>query len=159
MSPDKQSKKTINFIEKFISEPDKNLIVFYNKSDKKESIGQEYLWEKRLKNLKKFPFLKISCKDKINKGKRYIDILNFIYKNLLKQKKVGLLYSPFTESRHRECLKKAKNHLTFALNNINYLEIAAEEVRLSRIEFEKIIGNIDNEEQLDFIFSKFCIGK
>ena len=87
LSPDKQSKKTINFIEKFISEPDKNLIVFYNKSDKKESIGQEYLWEKRLKNLKKFPFLKISCKDKINKGKRYIDILNFIYKNLLKQKK------------------------------------------------------------------------
>ena len=69
------------------------------------------------------------------------------------------MYSPFTESRHRECLKKAKNHLIFALNNIDYLEIAAEEVRLSRVEFEKIVGNIDNEEQLDFIFSKFCIGK
>ena len=159
LSPDKQSQKTIKFIEKFISEPDKNLIVFYNKSDKKESIKQQYLWEKRLKDLKKFPFLKISCKEKINKGKIYKDILNFIYKNLLKQKKAGFLYSPFTESRHRDCLKKAKNHLTFALNNINYLEIAAEEVRLSRVEFEKIIGNIDNEEQLDFIFSKFCIGK
>ena len=51
--------------------------------------------------------------------------------------------------------EKSKNHLIFALNNIDYLEIAAEEVRLSRVEFEKIVGNIDNEEQLDFIFSKF----
>ncbi len=159
LSPDKQSQKTIKFIEKFIKNTDKNLIVFYNKSDKKESMKQQDLWEKRLKDLKKFPFLKISCKEKVNKGKTYKDILNFTYKNLLKKKKIGFLYSPFTESRHRECLKKAKNHLIFALNNIDYLEIAAEEVRLSRVEFEKIVGNIDNEEQLDFIFSKFCIGK
>ena len=105
---DKQSQKTIKFIEKFIKNTDKNLIVFYNKSDKKESIKQQDLWEMRLKDLKKFPFLKISCKEKANKGKKYKDILNFIYKNLLKKKKIGFLYSPFTESRHRECLKKAK---------------------------------------------------
>ena len=35
LSPDKQSQKTIKFIEKFIKNTDKNLIVFYNKSDKK----------------------------------------------------------------------------------------------------------------------------
>ena len=56
LSPDKQSQKTIKFIEKFIKNTDKNLIVFYNKSDKKESIKQQDLWEMRLKDLKKFPF-------------------------------------------------------------------------------------------------------
>ena len=70
LSPDKQSQKTIKFIEKFIKNTDKNLIVFYNKSDKKESIKQQDLWEMRLKDLKKFPFLKISCKEKANKGKK-----------------------------------------------------------------------------------------
>ena len=102
LSPDKQSQTTIKFIDNFIRNTDKNLIVFYNKSDKKASIKQQTLWERRLGDLKKFPFLKISCKEKVNKGKIYKEILNFIYRNLLKQKEINLLYSPFTESRHRE---------------------------------------------------------
>ena len=159
LSPDKQTDESLRLISQIIKDSKKKIVVFYNKSDKKEGMKQKNLWTKKLPNLKKIPYLEISCKKEIQNKEKYQNILDFIYINLLKKKTDRITYNPFTEIRHQECLKKSKNHLIYALENIDSLEIVAEEVRQSKIEFEKIIGNIDNEEQLDFIFKTFCIGK
>lgn len=159
LSPDKQTDESHRLIANIINDSEKKIVVFYNKSDKKDGIKQKNIWQKKLPSLKTIPYLEISCKKESQNKEKYQNILDFIYTNLLKKKTDRLIYNPFTEIRHQECLKKSRNHLVCALNDIDSLEIVAEEVRQSKMEFEKIIGNIDNEEQLDFIFKTFCIGK
>lgn len=62
--------------------------------------------------------------------------------------------------RHLDHLSQAVKHLEQSINNRNYgLDIVAEDLRLSSVALGKIIGNVDVEQLLDIIFSKFCIGK
>lgn len=65
--------------------------------------------------------------------------------------------------RHIECLKKAYNHLEKAYMNIqenfDFLEIFAEELRLTQNNLNYITGEFTNEDLLGKIFSDFCIGK
>ena len=159
LSPDKQNESSINSLTKIIEKSNNDIIVFFNKSEKPNSCKEEKIWKKKVKGLKKLPSLRISCKAQKGNKTMYTRVLDFIYRNLLKKLSNDILDSPFTELRQIECLKKSNNHLICGLEKIDHLEILAEEIRLSRQEFEKIIGNIDDEEKLDYIFKKFCIGK
>jgi tRNA modification GTPase len=67
--------------------------------------------------------------------------------------------TPFiTRSRYRDHLKLAISYLQDYLNNQDIV-LAAEDLRMSAREIEKISGKIDFEQILDKIFSSFCIGK
>jgi len=62
--------------------------------------------------------------------------------------------------RHISELKKAAAHLKQAiLDESGGLEIRAEELRQASDHLGRIIGEVDVEDLLDVIFSKFCIGK
>ena len=52
-----------------------------------------------------------------------------------------------------------KKHLILATENLNDIDIVAEEIRLSLLELENIIGKVEIEKKFDFIFENFCIGK
>ncbi len=67
-----------------------------------------------------------------------------------------------TSSRHRDALQKADKHVQAALNGLemgltgDFLSV---DLRASLNELGAITGEITNEDILDSIFSRFCIGK
>ena len=61
--------------------------------------------------------------------------------------------------RQIEHLKKCLRFLKSGYNLYQKPDLCAEEIRLALREVESIKGNIDKEEKLGLIFSKFCIGK
>jgi len=64
--------------------------------------------------------------------------------------------------RHYDCLTKAKENLTRALEALSENisgEFLASDLRASEISLAEIIGEVTPEEILINIFSKFCIGK
>ena len=64
-----------------------------------------------------------------------------------------------TRLRHQELLAEAGDRLRSALGHEEYLELAAEDVRLAARALDRITGRIDPEQVLGRIFSTFCIGK
>jgi tRNA modification GTPase len=67
-----------------------------------------------------------------------------------------------TSIRHFDCLTKAKENLTNALEALSKSvsgEFLASDLRASEISLAEIIGEVTPEEILINIFSKFCIGK
>ncbi len=67
-----------------------------------------------------------------------------------------------TSSRHRDALSKTKEHVNAALQSLangvtgDFLAI---DLRSALHELGTITGEITNEDVLDSIFSRFCIGK
>lgn len=63
--------------------------------------------------------------------------------------------------RHVDALTRAKNHLIDAINAINdySLDIVTIDINLAYSALGEITGNTTNEEILNAIFSKFCLGK
>ncbi|MEZ4753912.1 MAG: tRNA uridine-5-carboxymethylaminomethyl(34) synthesis GTPase MnmE [Bdellovibrionota bacterium] len=67
-----------------------------------------------------------------------------------------------TNARHKSCLLKAQKSLTKAQEAIAQnlpTEIISAELQLALSSLEEIIGKTYNDDILDRIFSKFCIGK
>lgn len=67
-----------------------------------------------------------------------------------------------TSSRHRDALLKTKNHMNAALKAISKGvtgDFLAIDLRSALHELGTITGEITNEDVLDSIFSRFCIGK
>lgn len=63
-----------------------------------------------------------------------------------------------TRERHREHLTECYNALSY-FNLTNYIELAAEDLRLASFHLGMITGFINPESVLDRVFSNFCIGK
>ncbi|MEW5820215.1 MAG: tRNA uridine-5-carboxymethylaminomethyl(34) synthesis GTPase MnmE [Cyanobacteriota bacterium] len=64
--------------------------------------------------------------------------------------------------RHKECLKKAKEYLSLAIEASNKNEmqdLISIDIKSSLISLNEILGEAVTEEILDYIFSQFCIGK
>jgi tRNA modification GTPase len=65
--------------------------------------------------------------------------------------------------RHIEALLEAESHITTALklllNEAQFIELAAEEMRLAQEALAKITGQFLPDDLLGEIFSTFCIGK
>ena len=67
-----------------------------------------------------------------------------------------------TNARHVESLKRllyALNDVDMGLQNEVTGDLLALDIRQALHYLGTITGQITNEDQLDFIFSKFCIGK
>ena len=135
----------------------KKFLVIYNKSDLCKQTKE--LWQKEIPELKKPPFITISCVNPGSDNNMYGKLLKFLEKNILEDHTEMLENGGFIEKRHFEHLKKMKKHLVLATENLNDIDIVAEEIRLSLLELENIIGKVEIEKKFDFIFENFCIGK
>jgi tRNA modification GTPase len=61
--------------------------------------------------------------------------------------------------RHLLALNDAERRLTLAAGQLQHLELAAEELRLSQDALAAITGEFSADDLLGAIFSRFCIGK
>ena len=121
----------------------KKRIIIFNKSDKNKKVDF------------KGEHLLISAKDKTN-----IDLLKEkIYE--IATKEINFDKEVLINTRHIEILKECKNILEEVLNVID--EVSLDCVSLDITNFwnklGEITGNTANEEIIDRIFSKFCLGK
>ena len=64
-----------------------------------------------------------------------------------------------TSAVHYEALASAARELGLARGNINRLEISAEHLRRALTHLKELIGEVNAEDILDIVFSKFCVGK
>ena len=67
-----------------------------------------------------------------------------------------------TNARHYEALQKVSDSLTDIKNGLDEKisgDLIALDIRTCLYYLGEITGQITNEDQLDYIFSKFCIGK
>ncbi|TAE73324.1 MAG: tRNA uridine-5-carboxymethylaminomethyl(34) synthesis GTPase MnmE [Bacteroidetes bacterium] len=65
-------------------------------------------------------------------------------------------------TRHHQCLLEAADALQVVQNAINHrfaTEMIASDLRQAIFHLGSIVGEVTNNDLLDFIFSKFCIGK
>jgi tRNA modification GTPase len=67
-----------------------------------------------------------------------------------------------TNARHLHLLQKIAQHLRHIMERLHQKlpgDLLAVDIRSILQNLGEITGEITNDDQLDFIFSKFCIGK
>ena len=82
--------------------------------------------------------------------------------NLFDNKTVNSTETIVTNARHAESLRKALtalNKVTEGLNNKVPGDLLALDIRYALDELGSITGEVTNEDLLDSIFTRFCIGK
>jgi tRNA modification GTPase len=97
--------------------------------------------------------IKISVKNAINLDSVVKYLGEYVKKNVTSYADQAL-----SQERHRTELKKT----VACLDEVDFkqpLEIVAEKIRLAAFALGQITGQINTEEILDHIFSKFCVGK
>jgi tRNA modification GTPase len=97
--------------------------------------------------------IEISIKNDVNLDKVVEYLEKIVEKNV-----VPYADSNLTQERYRIELSKVVSYLA-EVNFEEDMEIVAEKIRQSAFSLGKITGQINTEEILDRIFSKFCIGK
>ena len=65
----------------------------------------------------------------------------------------------FSELRQFECLKSILKNLECAKLKFDSLEILAKYLRDALADIDELYGKHDDEDKLEIIFNKFCIGK
>ena len=120
-------------------------VVVFNKKD----IAKE-------RNLEGWDIVNISAKNEENIN----NLLQKIYEKTIKTK-IDLSKVVLTNLRHVNILKNAEQIIKRVLKNIDTLtlDIVAFEVKRVWNELGKITGESENEEIINEIFSKFCLGK
>jgi tRNA modification GTPase len=110
---------------------------------------------KTLKDQPGFVFISAKLKDNLDKlKKRLIDLLDL--------GKVRVGDTIVTNARHYESLFKSQTALREVIDGMEKQasgELLAEDIRQSIYYLGEITGEITNEDLLENIFSKFCIGK
>ena len=135
------------FIERYVNE-DQNVIVVVNKSDRKQFPNSF---------LANFKPIFIAAKEKSN----IQELLNKI-SSTIEMKGVGEENVIVSNARHVEALSKAQSSLETVINSIQTGitgDFIAMDIRQASYHLGSITGQISNEDLLDNIFSKFCIGK
>ena len=75
------------------------------------------------------------------------------------------LFSPsqsagLTRARHRDCVMRAKDSLSRALDNLGVApELSGDDIRRALHAIKELAGETDIERVFDRIFSRFCVGK
>ena len=160
LSPDCLNAKNIKELNKLVDDlKEKNLIVIFNKNDLNDFNKTKIKWLNEIKSLKKQPNLSISCVPNLNNHNIEDKIYKFITKNLIENVSRKSEDCYFTEVRQIEHLKKCLRFLKSGYSLHQTPDLCAEEIRLALKEIENIKGNVDKEQKLGLIFSKFCIGK
>jgi tRNA modification GTPase len=96
------------------------------------------------------------------KARNNIDELKNSLVNLVTQGRVNLENTIVTNARHYEALQqvdKSLEDIRLGLHNNLSGDLLALDIRRCLHFLGEITGEITNEDQLDYIFSKFCIGK
>ncbi|MFB0509659.1 MAG: hypothetical protein ACETVX_04125 [bacterium] len=95
----------------------------------------------------------------INTSAKYNKGISELRQALTRQFKISHQNGYFiTNRRHIEALKRTKESLS-RVQNENYLETIAHEIRTALDAMGEITGAVTNEEILNRIFAQFCIGK
>ena len=123
-------------------------------ANKIESSGKEKA-KKKFKDLEKVNF--ISAKQHL-----HTDVLKERMVDAVLRGQVQTENTIITNARHYHALKEVQKSLTDIKNGLdNQLpgDLLALDIRRCLHYLGEITGEITNEDQLDYIFSKFCIGK
>ncbi len=133
---------------------DKRTIVCINKVDLPEKINKQKIGEKfDFEN-----FIEISA----IKGEGLADLENEIKKIILGDEDFNIETKIFVNKRHRAILSEVKSLLenaTVAMRNKMSEEFPSSDLKIAYELLGEIIGETNNEDIINGIFSKFCIGK
>ena len=143
---DDEDKEIINFIK------DKKYIVLLNKMDLESKIDKEALKELNSKYI-------IEISAKTGSG---LDKFKEVIKELFFSGKVASKDVMITNTRHKEALIRAKESLEAsknALDNTFAIDLASIDLRNAWKSLGEINGDTVEEDIIDKIFSKFCLGK
>lgn len=128
---------------------DKNVIVIVNKCDLDSKI-----------NLDKIPFEnKIFLSSKTGEN---IDLLKDKLYEIVTTKNITNSSVVITNTRHIEAIKNALENTNISLNSLNsnsMLDLVSIDIKNVWLNLGDITGNSNNEDIIDDIFSKFCVGK
>lgn len=130
---------------------DEKTIVVLNKIDLYKDNLDLNLIKERFKKV--YDIIDISVQNEQNLDKLINILEEFISQNI-----TPFANTNITQERYRKELKKCVEYLD-AVDFDSPIEIVAENIRLASFCIGKITGQINTEEILDNIFSKFCIGK
>ena len=145
-----ESVEDINAAKKLIAETNNNFFLVGNKAD---IAGEENAKQKFSSENTIF----ISAKGALN-----IDALKQKLVNKVIHGNINTENTIVTNTRHYEALQKVYTSLIdikTGLNNNISGDLLALDIRRSLHYISEITGDITNENVLDYIFSKFCIGK
>ena len=161
VSNDRVEKEGIKKAKEVIKEADIVLNV-YDSVNYKERIKKNSKWNVLNKIDKMSKSMKVESSTHLvsaKSGEGVEELLNKIYEEILKKTKH--LYSAdaiISNSRQASELEAALSSIVEARGE-RAPEILSEHLRQANRSLERILGNIDIEEVLGSIFSKFCIGK
>ena len=133
-----------------INNTDVNKIVFINKTDLESKIDFDLL--------KGINYIKGNTTDANGLDElktRIVDMFNLEQIN-------SSDFNYISNARELSLVKKAESVVNESINNLNAtlpFEIVADDLRISYVALGEIIGETYNEDILDEIFSKFCVGK
>jgi tRNA modification GTPase len=133
---------------------DKKILVVVNKKDLKSRLDIDEV-KRRLHNKK---IIKISAKKDKNLGTLHDAICDMIWSGSVASSRQPLL----TNARHAVCIEKALRYLESAkktIKNNSSVELLAVDLKDALYELNLILGEGLQDELLDAIFSRFCIGK
>lgn len=145
-----ETTEEIDTAKKLIGETNLNFILVGNKTD---LAGEDQAAEKFANNDVTF----ISAK-----GLRNIETLKKRLVNKVVQGNISSEDTIITNTRHYEALQQVDKSLTdikAGLDNNISADLLALDIRHCLHYISEITGDISNENVLDYIFSKFCIGK
>ena len=135
-------------------ERNKKTIIIENKIDLKEKIERQKLFE--LLNIKES--VKISLKDHIGIEQLEEELANIVFKGVIIPNN-GVIINNI---RQAEALKRTKKGLEYVLEGIKKkmpYDLLTIDLKDSLDSLGEITGDSVNEEIIDNIFSRFCIGK
>jgi tRNA modification GTPase len=141
-----EDKEVINFIK------DKKYIVLLNKVDLKPKINREDIKELNSNYI-------INFSAKTGEG---LDRFKEVIKELFFKGEVRAKEVMVTNTRHKEALIKARESLSSAnnaLENTFAIDLASIDLRDAWKQLGEISGDTIEEDIIDKIFSKFCLGK
>ncbi len=130
----------------------KNTIVIENKKD----LDSEFSHEKFMSDTK---HCSISLRENIGIKDLKIAFKELIDRSILRPKNKDAIV---LNARHTNSLRKALTALKECSENIDnqqFSEIIAQDLRNAIENFGEVIGSVDNEAMLDKLFQNFCIGK
>ena len=159
LSPDSYNNNNAKIIEDLVNKiGKKKAVIIFNKKDLQNSNVKFTKWKKRIPKINKIKSLSISCRKDLCDHNMLNNLYKFIDQNLISIDTKSNDYY-FSELRHKMNLESLLQNLKKALVNLGEIEICSKYLRDAVNDLDHLYGNFDEEDKLDLIFSKFCIGK